>query len=382
MRDVKIIQLVPSIQVEASGPSYSVPRLCDVLAGQGEEVELHVLSPVPEASFQSYAIHAYPAWPLLTRFGISPRMHRALVKAAKNAQIMHNHSLWMMPNIYPASVLKGTRCRLVTSPRGTLSEYALNRSRWLKKVVWAFGQGNVLRNSACLHATAEIEYREIRRRELRAPVAIIPNGIEMPPEQKQEKNSKQLRRLLFLGRIHPKKGVDVLLRAWARLERQHPDWDLHIVGPDNGGYLSHMRVLSEDLRVERVTFPGPVYGSEKSRAYWSADLFVLPTHSENFGLAVAEALAHGMPAIVSKGAPWSELETHGCGWWIDIGVNPLVECLREAMALSPEELTERGHRGRAWMELDFSWERIGEMMHKTYLWLLGGGKPPEWVVTD
>lgn len=380
---IKSIHIVPSINTEASGPSYSVPKLCEELGGQGEKVELHVLSPAPaNPSFQQYTIHAHPAWPLVPRIGISPHMHKALIKSAKTAQIIHNHSLWMLPNIYPASAVKGTRCRLVTAPRGTLSEYALNRSRWLKMAVWAFGQGNVLRSSACLHATAEIEYREIRRKGLRAPVAIIPNGIEIPPDQNHENNSKQSRRLLFLGRIHPKKGIDVLLYAWSVVERKYPDWELHIIGPDNNGYLSQMRALAKDLLIERVVFPGPVYGSEKSRAYWSANLYVLPTHSENFGLTVAEALVHGVPAIVTNGAPWEGLEKENCGWWIDVGVEPLVECLREAMSKKPEDLAEMGMRGRQWMERDFSWDRIGKMMHKTYEWVLGGGAPPEWVITD
>ena len=288
----------------------------------------------------------------------------------------------MLPNIYPASAVKGTRCRLVTSPRGTLSEYALNRSRWLKKAVWALWQGDVLKKSACLHTTAEIEYHEIRRKGLRAPVAIIPNGIGIPPEQKRFGPVRHSRRLLFLGRIHPKKSVDILLKSWADVEKQYPEWELHIVGPDNGKYLSEMQALAKDLSVERAVFPGPAYGSEKSQTYWSADIFVLPTHSENFGITVAEALAHGVPAIVTKGAPWGGLEKEKCGWWIDIGVESLVECLKEAMSLSSEELVIQGQRGRAWMERDFSWDRIGKMMFKTYEWVLGGGSPPEWVVTD
>ena len=256
------------------------------------------------------------------------------------------------------------------------------RSRWLKKAVWALGQGSVLRNSACLHATAEMEYRDIRRKGLCAPVAIIPIGIEIPSEQKRFKHTCEPRRLLFLSRIHPQKGIDILLRAWARIERQRPDWELYIVGPDNGEYFLQMQALAKDLRIERVTFPGPAYGYEKSQAYWSAELFVLPTHSENFGLVVAEALAHGVPAIVTKGAPWSGLEKEKCGWWVDIGVEPLTECLREAMSKSSDELFDMGTRGRQWMKRDFSWERIGKMMHETYEWVLGGGPPPEWVITD
>jgi len=380
---MKIVHIVPSISAEASGPSYSVPRLCDALTCQGEEVELHVLSPAPaNASFQHYTTHAHPSWPLLPRLGISPRMRNALAKSAKTAQIMHNHSLWMLPNIYPSSAVKGTQCRLVTTPRGTLSEYAINRSRWLKRAVWALGQRNVLRESACLHATAEIEYHEIRHKGLHAPVAIIPNGIEIPSEHKHQKSSKQLRRLLFLGRIHPKKAVDLLLHAWAKLEKQYSDWELHIVGPDNIGYLSKMQALAEELKIKRMTFPGPVYGSEKRRAYLSADLYVLPTHSENFGMTVAEALAHGVPAIVSKGAPWAGLEKERCGWWIDIGEEPLAECMGEAMSKSSKDLADMGMRGREWMNRDFSWDKIGKMMHKTYEWVLGGGTPPVWVVTD
>ena len=306
-------------------------------------------------------------------------MRRELAKSAKEVHIMHNHSLWMMPNIYPASAIKGTNCRLVTSPRGTLSDYALNRSRWLKKVVWRMGQGAVLKNAACLHATSELEFREIRGKGLNNPVAIIPNGIEIPNIRKKVAPSPNKRRLLYLGRIHPIKGIDILLRAWAALEKNFPDWELSIVGPDNNGYLYQMQNLAGDLNIEKVTFPGPAYGEEKCRVYQSTDLFVLPTHSENFGVAVAEALANGVPAIVSKGAPWEGLETHGCGWSIEIGERPLTECLREVLTLSPKELAKRGEQGKTWIENEFSWARVGEMMHETYMWILGGGAPPYWV---
>jgi len=360
---IKSVHVVPSIYTEASGISYCVPKFCDALADRDVEVELHVLAPVSKVFFQTYEIHVHNAWPFVRRFGISPHMRRALATAAKTAQIMHNHSLWMLPNIYPAQAVKGTRCRLITSLHGTLSEYMDRRSRWLKKAVWAFGQGSVLRNSACLHATAEMEYRDIRRKGLSAPVAIIPNGIEIPSEQKRFNNTCEPRRLIFLSRIHPQKGIDILLRAWARLERQHYNWELCIIGPNNSGYFLEMQALAKDLRIERVTFQGPAYGYKKIQAYGSAELFVLPTHSENFGLAVAEALAHGVPVIVSKGAPWSGLEKKKCGWWIDIGVEPLTECLREALTKSSEELFEMGTRGRQWMKHDFSWDRIGKMMN-------------------
>jgi glycosyltransferase involved in cell wall biosynthesis len=359
-----------------------VPKLCEALANLGITVELHVLAPFQNHQGKAYSIHTHPAWPIISHLGISPKMYKELKRLAPTTQIIHNHSLWMLPNIYPAFAIKGTNCRLVTSPRGTLSEYALGRSRWLKKIVLHLGQKAVLNNAHCIHATSEFEFKDIRQKGLKNPVAIIPNGIEIPNIQKEEGSSPNKKRLLYLGRIHPIKGIDILLRAWGALEKNFPDWELSIVGPDNDGYLYQMQNLAKDLNIEKVTFTGPVYGLEKCRVYQSTDLFVLPTHSENFGMAVAEALAYGIPAIVSKGAPWNGLEMHGCGWWIEIGERPLTECLREVLTLSPKELAKRGALGKTWIENNFSWTRVGKMMHETYLWILGGGKPPDWVRMD
>jgi glycosyltransferase involved in cell wall biosynthesis len=137
--------------------------------------------------------------------------------------------------------------------------------------------------------------------------------------------------------------------------------------------------MADHLGVRRVTFFGPAFGLDKTRQYQQADLFVLPTHSENFGLVVAEALAHGVPAIVTKGAPWSGLETRECGWWIEQGVDALADCLQSALELPPEQLRDKGRRGRLWIEQEFSWDHVGRMMLETYRWFLGGGTPPAWV---
>lgn len=187
------------------------------------------------------------------------------------------------------------------------------------------------------------------------------------------------RQLLFLGRIHPVKGVDVLLRAWQAVEHRFPDWDLCIVGPDDGGYRREMEDLAARLGLKRVVFRGPLFGEEKLRAYRESSLFVLPTHSENFGIAVAEALAAGTPAIVTKGAPWRGLENQGAGWWIDIGVDPLIACLEKALDSQPATLSEMGRAGRDWMSRDYSWDRIGEKFEATYRWILKGGETPSWV---
>lgn len=257
---------------------------------------------------------------------------------------------------------------------------ALGINALQKKIFWHVLQAPALRAAACFHATAESEYEDIRRLGFRQPVCILPNGIDVPPLE--ETPNSGCRQLLFLGRVHPIKGIDVLLRAWQAVEDRFLDWELHIAGPDNGGYLAEMQALAAKLRLERVVFHGPLFGEEKLRAYRAASLFVLPTHSENFGMTVAEALAAGTPAIVTKGAPWEGLDKQGAGWWIDIGVDSLSVCLEQALATPPAHLAEMGRAGREWMLRDYSWERIGAQLSVVYRWLLEGGETPPWVRLD
>lgn len=381
---MRFIHIVPAIAEEASGPSYSVIRLCQSLVEQGQDVTLAVLDwaplPAPPPFLKTFLLGIGPR-----RLGRSPWMKRWLAETVQvgTVGVIHNHSLWMMPNVYPGWVAGRHGVPLMVSPRGTLSEWAMQSGSVVKRVFWPLVQKPALTATTCFHATAESEYEDIRRMGFVQPVAIIPNGIDIP--DLLPKPLGESRTLLFLGRIHPIKGINVLLRAWQVVMTRFPDWDLRIVGPDNGGYLAQMRALAAQLRLERVAFPGVLYGEEKLCAYREASLFVLPTHSENFGMTVAEALAAGTPAIVSKGAPWGGLEQQGAGWWIDIGVDPLVACLEEALSRSPESLVEMGQRGRNWMEAEFSWTRVGQQMVETYRWILegqGASTKSDWILLD
>ena len=378
---MRVIHVVPAITEEASGASYVVPRLCESIIGAGLNVQLAVLGSA-SLSVRLMYLKTFPLGLGPRRLGVSPSMRRWLGEEAASGQVdlIHNHSLWMMPNVYPGWACRHKRCRLVVSPHGTLSEWALGRSAMKKKVFWNLLQGPAVAGAVCFHATGESEFEDIRRIGFRQPICILPNGIDVPRLERTPQDGR--RQLLFLGRMHPIKGVDLLLRAWQLLEHRFPDWDLHIAGPDNGGYLTTMRVLAAQLRLKRVKFLGTLYGEEKLRAYRAASLFVLPTHSENFGMTVAESLAAGTPVVVTKGAPWRGVEEQGAGWWIDIGVDPLVACLEQALATSAMHLMEMGRRGREWMVRDYSWERIGAQLSIAYRWLLEGGQVPPWVRLD
>jgi glycosyltransferase involved in cell wall biosynthesis len=267
------------------------------------------------------------------------------------------------------------------APRGMLGPAALRVSAWKKRSFWWLSQRRALEAADCLHATAASEYEEIRAAGLRNPVAIIPNGIELPDlTGLPARGGGSERTVLSLGRIHPKKGLDRLVQAWARVKPEFPSWRLRIVGPAEVGHDKELAAIARSLRLERISIEAPIYGPrEKLEAYRSADLFVLPTLNENFALTVAEALAAEVPVISTRGAPWAGLETEHCGWWIDHGVESLAASLRLAMKLGCAERRAMGARGRAWMARAFAWDRIGGDMLQVYRWLREGGEPPPTV---
>ncbi len=185
--------------------------------------------------------------------------------------------------------------------------------------------------------------------------------------------------VVSLGRIHPKKALDRLILAWRGIEPAFPDWQLKIVGPDEGGYSAVLLRLIRELGLKNVSISGPVFGDAKIELMRGAELFALSTLNENFAMTVAESLAVETPVVSTRGAPWAGLVDHKCGWWIDHGAAPMAAALREAMSLSPEARRAMGANGRAWMERDFGWRGIAEQMADVYRWVSVGGERPECV---
>lgn len=390
-RQLRAAHVIAGLAPVYGGPSYSVPRLCEALAAAGAGTVL--LSVVGKDGGQRDVYeHGYRdrrfAWdyaciPVLRRLLSSQGLSKALRNASVTADVIHNHGLWLMPNVRAAWAAAAERKSLVISPCGMLAPVALAFSRLKKRAFWALLQGRAVRSAACIHATSEQEYEEIRSLGLSNPVAIIPHGTDLPELPAQWPAGPPVERVvLSLGRIHPKKGLSRLVHAWAKVEAKHPRWRLRIVGPPEAGHDNELRALVMALGLTRLSVEGPIPGDAKTTAYREADLFVLPTLNENFGLTVAEALAAGTPVISTKGAPWSGLECEGCGWWIDHGVEPLAAALAHAMALPRETLKAMGNKGRAWMARDFSWDSVARDMLDVYLWLARGGEPPATIRFD
>lgn len=288
--------------------------------------------------------------------------------------------LWTWPSAANLIHHLGDSTPYVVTPRGMLSPWARRNSAWKKAMASALFESRHLRSAACLRATAEMEADHFRAMGLRNPIAIISNGVNVSPLASRSK--KSLRQVLFLSRIHPVKGVAHLLQVWTHLEVRHPDWELIIAGPDEVGHTAEMKELATKLGLKRVKFPGPMFGEAKQQCYRDADLFVLPSFTENFGQVIAEALIQEVPVITTHNTPWSGLESEGCGWWIPLDEAKLHAAMTEAMAMPPEELQVMGKRGRLWMQRDFGWKSVAERLREVYHWVAGGGAVPECVQID
>lgn len=382
-----IIQIIASVANEAAGPSYSVSRLAQALAAHGLNVDLMssgIASSTGEGNLRTQVFKQdFTSIPLLKKLCFSRALGDAIARSAADGAVLHGHGLWLMPNVYPGWNAAHHGRPLIVSPRGMLGKAALEISNGRKKVFWALAQRRALEVAKCLHATSVQEFEDIRAFGLKAPVAIVPNGIDVPVmDEAGCVQQRGIRTLLYLGRVHPKKGIDRLLHAWSHVEAAYPDWRLRIIGPSERGHGGALRGIAASLGLARVQFEDGLYGEAKQGAYREADVFVLPTRNENFGMVVAEALANGTPVISTKGAPWKGLVENSCGWWIDHGVEPLAAALGTAMAMPRAALDEIGVRGRAWMLRDFSWEKVAADMEQVYRWCAGEVDRPETIMID
>jgi glycosyltransferase involved in cell wall biosynthesis len=372
-----------------------VTRLASALSTEGIDSHLLTLDypgvgPMEQASRAT--VHAFPArWLARHLRGWSRPMRSELERlASTGVDVIHSHGLWMFPNFYARQSAVNNGIPLVISPRGMLDTWSLQHNWRKKRLAWAAFERANLASARLFHVTSAAERSAVRDLGFSQPVALIPNGVELPelsalpPRDVIAQRFPELVErewLVFMSRLHPKKGVSKLLQAWIQLAPRFSDWQLIVAGPDLDGHGEMLRREAAAAGIApRVTFTGMLAGIEKSCLLGNADLFVLPTHSENFGIVIAEALAHGVPVVTTRAAPWAELETRRCGWWIADSAPELTTTLDMAMRLSVMERAEMGKRGRQLMETRYSWTSTGRQLASVYAWLLDIGAKPECVL--
>ena len=267
---MKVVQIVPSIGEESSGPSYSVPGLCRGLMSAGCDVALHFGGEMPARVFE-YPVRCYPvsSFPH-PRMGRSPEMLKGLIECGGSADVIHNNSLWMYSNVYGHWAIrelkrKGLKVpKLVNAPRGTLAVWSLKHHRLQKKLFGWYAQNAALAATDMWHATCEKEYEEIRAQGYRQPVAIVPVGIEVPSPKSPDSGGDGRRKVVFFGRLHQVKAVDRLVQAWERLTAQgkREGWELVIAGPD-GGVRNELEGYVAEKKIPKVSFVGEINGPSK-----------------------------------------------------------------------------------------------------------------------
>jgi glycosyltransferase involved in cell wall biosynthesis len=386
---MNVMHTIPSLIPESGGPARSVTGLCTALARVQNEVHLLSLDvgnrySKPITPIASLVKTTFV--PNLLAIGLrqlwAPQFRNTLQELVRreSIELIHDHCIWLPTNMAVTAVARRSKVPFVVSLRGMLEPWAMQYSRHKKQIMWHLYQRRNLEAATLLHATAESEAVHLRQLGLRKPIAIIPNGVDLPEQTKRKpKEASQPQTILFLSRIHPKKGLFNLIEALRQLPMT--GWQVLIAGPDEQGHQAEVAAAAGSAGLQHIVhFVGPVDDDDKWDLYRSADLFVLPTYSENFGIVIAEALASGVPVITTTGTPWQELRTHQCGWWIEPKVEPLRAAIREAFALSDEQRVEMGQRGRNLVESKYSWAAIAAQMSAVYQWILGRGSLPKSVI--
>jgi glycosyltransferase involved in cell wall biosynthesis len=308
----------------------------------------------------------------------APDLKESAKEVVDQADLFHAHGLYVWTNFWLGGEARRRQKPLICHPQGFFDPWILKRSKKKKHLAhWLFEDKNIA-YTGCWRAVTAKEADQIRCVvSEKAEIHVIPNGIDLDEVDQNEESGHQVdvsyarkrpRRLLFLSRIHPKKGLDLLVPAWGQLSRDFPDWELLIVGPDEAGYQASVETMIALAGCsESCCIHPPVSGALKRALFRSADLFVLPSYSEGFPMAVLEAAAHRLPVVQTTDCNFPELSSAGGGWDCHADQEALQRVLRLALASDRSELMERGALGRALVAQQYSWDSIAQSLNDVCL---------------
>ncbi|MEW4570358.1 glycosyltransferase [Tautonia sp. JC769] len=355
----------------------SILGMTGALAGRGEE-RVEIVTPTPSRREA-----------LELPVGLTLHGPEADLEArVRRAEVVHMHGLWQSHTRRGAAVARRSGVPYLIAAHGMAEPWALKHKAIKKRVYTALIEGKNLKRASCLHALSRPEIGHLRALAPKANVCFVPNGVDLGPfEDLPGRSGLEAEHpelagkfcLLFYGRLHVKKGLDLLAEALGTLAKDHPEVHVLLAGHDDGALSPFLSQMEGNGLGDRVTRLGHVSGSAARRVWGAADAFVLPSYSEGFSMAILEALAARLPVVVTTACHFPELDRAGGGIVVEPTREGVTAGLRALLERSREERVELGRRGRALVEEHYTWDRQAERLAEVYRWLAGGGPRPEAV---
>ena len=360
---MKIIHYIPSIDRMAGGISTYMQVLAKPL---GTMAEVHIMTHASEnpLPMENCKVHDIPRYRPFS--GVWKKAVVDLLDSVR-PDIVHVNCCWTPDCAMIQRLAQKRGYKVVLTPHGMLEPWIIKRHYWTRKVpaLWLYQKAAVQR-ADCVQATAESERDNLLKLGYNTNIKVVRLGIDAESIE-MKRSWKKSRQILFLSRVHVKKGINFLVEAADVLRNELQGYKILVAGEGDADYVEAMKRMICDRGLQDIVqLIGGVYGDEKWRLFQTSDFFVLPTHSENFGLAIAESLASGTPVITTVGTPWSDLNSSEAGAWIEIGTEPLVETLRRFLSLSEDELETMGRNGRKLIETKYSAHVMAEQMMVVY----------------
>jgi poly(glycerol-phosphate) alpha-glucosyltransferase len=367
-----VAQLTPHIDAQGGGLSEVVRNLSRTLAAHGNQVSVYGRlnsGNLDNISVQGAQLHAAAS---------GRDVARAL--SAQPIDLVHSHGLWDPYLTIALHVPRSNGVPTVISPHGMLDSWALRQGRIKKWLALATYEGRNLGKARCVHALTRSEAEAIHRFVPEASVAVIPNGISLPRAFRRGESTEKV--LIYLGRIHPKKGIVNLVTAFERVANnpEAKDWRLEIAGWDDGGHLAEVQQCIVALGLaDRVSYVGPVFGADKQRLLARSNAFALTSFSEGLPMSVLEAWSFGHPVLITPQCNLTESEAEGAALLCEANVSSIASGLRKLFGMSTESRSTMGNNGRHLVATRYSWERIAGLYEDLYAWLVGIGGRPSFV---
>jgi glycosyltransferase involved in cell wall biosynthesis len=373
---MKILSFVSSIDLSSGGPSRSVPMLAKGLAELGVDVTLMTIRS------KNMNVHALEGTTARLKVLEPSFTRKEIAQYLKDEKyhLIQIQSMWDWP--YHKVMVEARKLGIpyIVTPRGMLEPWSLSQKKWKKKLAWWLYQRNDVQKSVCVFTTAKMEAEHVTNLGITTCKAVIPNGIETDSYPCKTSVDVVKKQVLFLSRVHVKKGIEVLFEVWKQIHPDYEDWQLLVIGNGEAEYIHSLENRVECLGLkESIKILPPVFGNDKIQIYQESALFCLPSYSENFGMAIAEAMSCGTPVITTTNCPWNILNDTKTGWCIDLNVDNLERALREALSMNPTELYDMGQKASKLIYENFDYRNVTRKTLKLYEWLLNGGEKLEFV---